>query len=176
MKASLPIKDVEMINRIKDLFIKKGQVRNYLLFVIAINTGITLKELLELKVKDVKNKNYLVLSENKTVPISPEVQEVIKNTVSDCKDDEPLFKGRAGQKLDRTSAFYIFKVICTELGVQDKYSVSSWRKTFAYHYYKKYGDLSYLQWLFNQTSAEQALNYIGENENMNLRYREGVCL
>ena len=176
MKSSSPIKDVEMINKMKDLFIKKGQIRNYLLFVIAINTGINLKELLDLKVKDVKNKPYLSMNENKTVPLSLELQNVIKNAVEGCKEEEPLFKGRAGQKLDRTSAFYIFKVICSELGVEDKYSVASWRKTFAYHYYKKYGDLSYLQWLFNQTSAEQALNYIGENENMNLRYRDGVCL
>ncbi len=176
MKASLPIKDVEMINKMKDLFLKKGQIRDYLLFIISINTGINLKELLALKVKDVKNKLSLSLSGNKIVPLSIEVQDAIKCAVAGCEEDEPLFKGRAGQKLDRNSAFYIFRVVCSELGVQDKYSVSSLRKTFAYHYYKKYGDLSYLQWLFNQTSAEQALNYIGEHENMNLRYREGVCL
>ena len=55
MKASLPIKDVEMINKMKDLFLKKGQIRDYLLFIISINTGINLKELLAFKVKDVKN-------------------------------------------------------------------------------------------------------------------------
>ena len=45
-----------------------------------------------------------------------------------------------------------------------------------YHYYKKYKDLSFLMWLFNQHSAEQALKFIGEAENMNLRFREGVGL
>mgnify|MGYP004617656323 CR=1 FL=1 len=56
---SLPIKEIEMINRMKDLFLSKGQIRGYLLFVLSINTGINLTELLKLKVRDVKNKQYL---------------------------------------------------------------------------------------------------------------------
>lgn len=165
-----------MINKMKDLFLSKGQIRGYLLFVLSINTGINLTELLNLKVRDVKNKQYLNFGKNKAVPISEELQEVIKKLVEGCKVDEPLFQGKVGQQLDRTSAFYIFKVICAELGVQDKYSVLSWRKTFAYHYYMKYKDLSYLMWLFNQNSVEKTLQFIGEEENMNLRFREGVGL
>lgn len=165
-----------MITRMKDLFLSKGQIRGYLLFVLSINTGINLTELLNLKVRDVKNKQYLNFGRNKAVPISEELQEIIKKLVEGCKVDEPLFQGKVGQQLDRTSAFYIFKVICAELGVQDKYSVLSWRKTFAYHYYMKYKDLSYLMWLFNQNSVEKTLQFIGEEENMNLRFREGVAL
>ena len=176
MKASLPIKDIEMIRKMKDLFLSKGEIRGYLLFVLSINTGIYLKDLLELKVRDVKNKQYLTVGKNKVVPLSDEIQEIIKKAIEGCKLDTPLFRGKVGQCLDRTSAFYIFKVICTELGVQDKYSVLSWRKTFAYHYYMKYKDLSYLQWLFNQGTVEQTLNFIGVEENMNLRFREGVYL
>lgn len=176
MKASLPIKDIEMIQKMKNLFLSKGEIRGYLLFVLSINTGIYLKDLLELKVRDVKNKQYLTVGKNKVVTLTDEIQEVIKKAINSCKLDAPLFQGKVGQQLDRTSAFYIFKVICTELGVQDKYSVLSWRKTFAYHYYQKYKDISYLMWLFNQHSIEQALNFIGEEENMNLRFREGVGL
>ena len=174
MKASLPIKDIEMIRKMKNLFLSKGEIRGYLLFVLSINTGIYLKNLLELKVRDVKNKQDLTVGKNKVVPLSDEIQEVIKKTIDGCKLDAPLFQGKVGQQLDRT--FYIFKVICAELGVQDKYSVLSWRKTFAYHYYMKYKDLSYLMWLFNQNSVEKTLQFIGENENMNFRFREGVAL
>ena len=44
------------------------------------------------------------------------------------------------------------------------------------HYYHKYKDLSYLQWLFNQTNINMALKFIDEDENMNLRYRDGISL
>lgn len=176
MNTSLPIKDLEIIRKIKELFLSKGDIRGYLLFVLSINTGIYLKDLLELKVKDVKNKQFLTIGKNKVAPLSDETQKMIKKMVDGCKLEEPLFQGKVGQQLDRTSAFYIFKVICAELGVQDKYSVSSWRKTFAYHYYKRYKDLSYLMWLFNQGTVEQTLSFIGVDENMNLRFREGVGL
>lgn len=165
-----------MIQKMKNLFLSKGEIRGYLLFVLSINTGIYLKDLLELKVRDVKNKQYLTVGKNKVVPLTDEIQEVIKKAINGCKLDAPLFQGKVGQRLDRTSAFYIFKTICVELGVDDKYSVLSWRKTFAYHYYQKYKDISYLMWLFNQHSTEQALNFIGVEENMNLRFREGVAL
>ena len=165
-----------MIQKMKNLFLSKGEIRGYLLFVLSINTGIYLKDLLELKVRDVKNKQYLTVGKNKVVPLTGEIQEVIKKAINACKLDDPLFQGKVGQQLDKTSAFYIFKVICTELGVQDKYSVLSWRKTFAYHYYMKYKDLSYIQWLFNQGTVEITLSFIGVEENMNLRFREGVSL
>ena len=162
--ASLPIKEMDTVSKMKNLFLSKGQIRDYLLFILSINTGINLKDLLGLRVKDVKNKQYLKLGQNKSVPLNNEIQALIEKV------------GRFGRPLDRTSTFYIFKSICTELGVEDKYSVASWRKTFAYHYYQKYKDLSYLQWLFNQSTVEQTLKYIGIDENMNLRFREGVCL
>lgn len=47
-----------MIDKIKDLFLSTGNSQGYLLFVLAINTGINLKELLKLKVQDIKNKIY----------------------------------------------------------------------------------------------------------------------
>ena len=78
MKASLPIKDIEMIQKMKDLFLSKGEIRGYLLFVLSINTGIYLKDLLELKVRDVKNKQYLTIGKNKVVPLNDEIQGVIK--------------------------------------------------------------------------------------------------
>lgn len=128
--ASLPIKEMDTVSKMKNLFLSKGQIRDYLLFILSINTGINLKDLLSLRVKDVKNKQYLKLGQNKSVPLNNEIQALIEKVVDGCKAEEPLFKGRFGRPLDRTSTFYIFKSICTELGVEDKYSVASWRKTF----------------------------------------------
>ena len=96
MKISLPIKNKAEIDSIKDLYRKNHQISELLMFTLAINTGIDLIDLLNLKVIDV---NYM-----------------------------------------------------------------------------KYKDLSYLQWLFNQSKVTETLKFIGVKENMNLRYREGVCL
>lgn len=65
--ASLPIKEMDTVSKMKNLFLSKGQIRDYLLFILSINTGINLKDLLGLRVKDVKNKQYLKLGQNKSI-------------------------------------------------------------------------------------------------------------
>lgn len=176
MNECLPIKSIEEINLIKDLYKKKHQIPELVMFTLAINTGIDISGLLKLTVKNVKDKYYLEISPRKTVPVDKETRTLISGLIKDRDASEILFKNRKGKIFDRTTLYSSFKEICSELGLSDFYSVASWRKTFAYHYYKKYKDLSFLMWLFNQHSAEQALKFIGEAENMNLRFRKGVNL
>lgn len=176
MTVSSPIKDVQTINIIKDLYKKKNMIRDLLLFEMAINTGANLNDLLNLNVKDVINKHYLVINGKKSFPINDEMSELIAKVATNRPHCEPLFKTSKNNRLDRTSVFYSFREICSELGLGSDITVASWRKTFAYHHYEKYKDLSYLQWLFNQTTVDLTMKFIGINENMNLRYRQGVCL
>lgn len=146
------------------------------MFTLSINTGIELTDLLNLKVKDVKDKLYLKILNTKTVPLNNELIELINIAIDGKKDLELLFNGIDKKPLNRASAYHIFKNICNELGLKKEYSVASWRKTFAYHHYNKYNDLSFLMWFFNQCTAQQALKFIDVEENMNLRFKEGVCL
>lgn len=176
MNVISPIKSIEEINLIKDLYLRKKQISELLMFTLAINTGIDLSALLNLKIEDVKNKFYLLVAPQKSIPIDDETRRLIAEFIVGKLNSDFLFKNKKGKKVDRTTVFYSFKNICSELGLSEKYSVASWRKTFAYHYYMKYKDLSYLQWLFNQGTVKQTLNFIGVDENMNLRFREGVEL
>ena len=176
MNVISPIKSIEEINLIKDLYKKKQQISGLVMFTLAINTGIDLSELLNLKVEDVKNKFYLLIAPQKSIPLDEETRKLIANLSEGKQNSDLLFSNRKGKTINRTTVFCSFKNICSELGLSENYSVGSWRKTFAYHYYKKYKDLSFLMWLFNQHSAEQALKFIDEEENMNLRFKEGVKL
>ena len=175
MTVSSPIKDIYTIEKIKDLLKKKNMIRELLLFELGINTGMHLKDLLHLKVKDVQNKYYLT-DGTKTFPLNDDIRGLILEVTQSRAPAEYLFQNKTGNMLDRSAVFTCFKEICRELALPDNISVASWRKTFAYHHYQKYKDLSYLQWLFNQTTVEVTLNFIDVQENMNLRYREGVAL
>ena len=150
-------------------------VRDLLLFELGINTGMLLNDLLKLKVKDVQNKYYLT-NNTKTFPLNDNIRGLIGQLILNKKSSEYLFQTRFGNKVDRSTVFNSFKDICRELALPDSISVASWRKTFAYHHYIKYKDLSYLQWLFNQTNIKMTLKFIDVDENMNLRYREGIAL
>jgi len=174
MTIGAPIKDFKTIEAIKNLYIKKERLQDLLLFSLAINTGFNLVDLLKLNVKDIKDKFYLSIS-NKSVPLNDEIRSLILKITEGKELSSPLFVNKQNKRLDRVTVFCSFKEICEELGLKNT-NVSSWRKTFAYHYYRKYKDLSYLQWLFNQTTVDLTLKFIGVDENMNLRYRKGVCL
>ena len=176
MKAKAPIKDTETINAIKNLYQKKNKIRDLLMFTLAVNTGADFIDLLNLKISDVKNKDYLILDHKKSIPLNDELKELIKKVTKGHKLSEPLFQNQCGKKLTRSAVFYSFREICKELGISKNISVASWRKTFAYHYYMKYKDLSFIQWLFDQQNIDLTLKFIDVTENMNLRFREGVCL
>lgn len=59
-----PIRDTEQIQQIKD-YLKEKNERNYILFVMGINTGLRISDILKLKVGDLKGK-YISMREMKT--------------------------------------------------------------------------------------------------------------
>ena len=77
MGSSIPIKNIQEINCIKDLYRQKNQISELLMFTLAINTGIDLINLLNLRVKDIKNKKYLCIEKNKSIPLNEEILKLI---------------------------------------------------------------------------------------------------
>jgi integrase len=57
-----PIRDKSLIEEIKTELLKDNY-RNYLLFVLGINTGLRIGDILKLKVQDVRNKTHIILKE-----------------------------------------------------------------------------------------------------------------
>ena len=54
---NIPIKDKSVIIQIKETYRTNGNVRGLLLFLLSINTGIKLVDLLKLTVADVRDKD-----------------------------------------------------------------------------------------------------------------------
>lgn len=179
--TSRPIVDKKLIEQIKQQYLKRNQTRDLLLFLLSINTGIKLVELLKLKVGDIKNKDILTVKESytkvkKIFPLNGEIKELAKEYTENRKAKEPLFISIFEKAVDRIQVFRNFKEICVKLGIEKEYSVSSWRKTFGYHYYQKYGDLAMLEWLFNQSTVEETMKYIGVKEDLNSRFNKEFYL
>ena len=60
-----PIRDKNKIETVKRILKENGS-RDYLLFLLGINSGLRISDILKLKVSDVKNKKYIELYEQKT--------------------------------------------------------------------------------------------------------------
>ena len=147
-----PIKDKTKLKRVEDL-LKRGNWRNLLLFIMGINTGLRVSDILALNVKDVKHKDYVTIFEKKTgkrksFPLNEKVQGIVKYVTYRKKLTEPLFKR-------------IINRACRRAGIDNHIGTHTLRKTSGYHHYKQFKDVVILQKIFNHSSPQITLRYIG---------------
>lgn len=164
-----PIRDKELVDALK-VHLKEKSYRNYMLFILGINTGLRISDLLKLKKANVYDKQQLVLVEKKTkkrkfLPISKRMQQEIKRYCKEMDDGDYLFPSRQGinKPLGRQRAYQMLKEAAEEFGLEH-IGTHTLRKTFGYHFYNKKKDVAILQEIFNHSSPDITLRYIGINQ------------
>ncbi|WP_163538682.1 tyrosine-type recombinase/integrase [Gracilibacillus sp. YIM 98692] len=178
MKEAQPIKTKKEIAAIKCVL--KG--RNRLLFIFGINSGLRISDILTLRIKDViddsgKPRNTVTIKEKKThktktFTLNAAITRELKK-VEASNREEYLFKSRKGENkpISRIQSHRILQNAAVNAGLSIKVSAHSLRKTFGYFAYKKGVDLSLLMKIFNHSSQETTLQYIGiTNDNINAVY------
>ncbi|MBQ8886966.1 MAG: site-specific integrase [Candidatus Gastranaerophilales bacterium] len=155
-------KDVEKVEK----YLAKKSYRDLMLFVMGTNCGLRISDLLSLDVKDVRNKTHIQLVERKTgkfrkFPINAKLRPMLDKFIKGRRDKEPLFLSHWKHRLDRVTAYYLIRDACANAGLQEKIGTHSMRKTFGYHHYQKFKDVVILQKIFNHSSPQITLRYIG---------------
>jgi integrase len=171
MKLVQPIRYRENLEEMKIELLKKGY-KNYLMFVVGINTGLRISDILELKVKDLKDKTHIKIIEQKTNKIkrfliNSSLKVEIDKYIKTMSDEEYLFQSRKGQNkpISRVQAYRILNSAAEHIGLQE-IGTHTLRKTFGYWHYKQYKDVALLQEIFNHSSPSVTLRYIGINEDI----------
>lgn len=168
-----PIRDKKKIEAIKKI-LRGDSLRNYTLFVVGINSGLRISDLLSLSVRDVttdrgKVKDRITIREKKTgknkdFPVGSSARKAIKEYVSEANlgPESPLFPSRKGNMaIRREQAYRIINGAARSIGIKDRIGTHTLRKTFAYHAYKGGYDLSMIQKLLNHSAPSVTLRYIG---------------
>ena len=145
--------------------------RDYLLFVVGINVGLRISDLLELKIGNMINKNEVTILEGKTkktrtFTINKTVKLAINeylSTLDDYNDTDYLFKSRKGvnKPISRVQAWQVLSDSAKLVGITEPIGTHTLRKTFGYWSYKQGIDISLLQDIFNHSSSRITLRYIG---------------
>lgn len=181
MKKVEPIRDKNKIEEMKAELLKQGY-RDYMLFVLGINTGLRISDLLDLKVQDVRDKTHIILTEQKTKKdkrfmINSQLKEDIDQYIQGMNDDEYLFQSRKGNNnpISRVQAYRILNKTADKLGLEN-IGTHTLRKTFGYWHYKQYKDVALLQELFNHSAPSVTLRYIGINQDIMDKTIEGFYL
>lgn len=169
MNTVEPIRDMDVIWDIGDYLRMKNE-RDYVLFMFGIYSGLRISDMLKLRVRDVKNKEYIYLREMKTnkekrFPINRELKEILREYVSGKKDYEYLFKSRNGynKQISRERAYQILDDVAKQFHL-DNIGCHTLRKTFGYWLYQATKDAVGIKEILNHKDISVTLRYIGVNQ------------
>lgn len=187
-KPSEPIRDLSLIPLCEEFLFRSTKsmytnARNVLAFVLGINVGLRISDLLSLKFKDILNSDYTIVDElcvfeSKTKKVNrPILNNKTKETIEDfisligkSNINMENYVFSANQKefntpLESTVFYKEIKKMQKHFNISDSWGTHTLRKTFAY-WTLKLGDndkdtMSCLQEMLNHSSAKTTLHYSG---------------
>lgn len=177
MSTTQPIKKIDEIHKLRNFFYDKGEIRNYVLVTLGINTALRISDLLCLKWLDVWNfkqarfRTHIVITEQKTGKTANiflncqsldslnKLKETLHNNIA---PQEFIFKSRIGENnhIGRNRAYVIIKEACQSLGYEENLSCHSLRKTFGYHAWKQGISPTIIMSIYNHSSMEVTKRYL----------------
>jgi len=167
MELVEPIRNKKQIDALKK-YLRGQNIRDYLLFVLGINSGLRISDLLKLTIEDVQGQDRISIREQKTgkakdFPLSDAckkaIHEYLKSTniKAGC-----LFASRKGNKpITRVHAYRILNEAAQRVGIKEAVGTHTLRKTFGYHAYQNGVDITRIQKLLNHSAPSVTLAYIG---------------
>jgi len=170
-----PITEVKHIKAIKKLL--KNHPRDRLLFVMGINSGMRVQDLLQFRIKDVSHKavgDRITLKEKKTgkenvLIVNQEIHEAVHVYLASGEHDENdfLFKSRKGENYPLTT-FRVMKLIkgwTDAINLKGNYGAHTLRKTWCYMQRKEFGvSWEVIAKRLNHSSPSITRRYLGIKE------------
>ena len=167
MNTVEPIRDIETVNDIAS-YLKEESERNYIMFLIGIYSGLRISDILKLRVRNVKDKDRIFITEQKTgkqrrFPLNKSLRKELAHYIQGMKEWEFLIKSQKGpnQPISRQQAWQILRKAGEHFGLEC-IGTHTLRKTFGYHLYRQNGgDIVTVQRILNHSTADYTRRYIG---------------
>ncbi|MBU3174508.1 tyrosine-type recombinase/integrase [Clostridium estertheticum] len=189
MKTVEPIRDLRTIRSMRS-YLRDQSLRNELLFILGINVGLRISDILKLTFDDVLNfktisaKEYVIITEKKTSKtkkfyIGTIVSKLIEGYAATLVEVLPHMyvfcsKKSENKPISRQHAWYILNNAAEMIGIVERdhtgkiisgeIGTHTMRKTFGYHAYTNGTTIELLMDIFNHSSKTQTLRYIGITE------------
>ena len=204
-RAATPIKSIDDIQRISDFFISQERWRDNMLFIVGINFGLRVSDLLTLRFSDLIDDSYSFkrtfpileqktkatrsVKKNRYITINLAVMDAVELFLAKTpfiKLSDYMFRSaknvKAGvnEPMHRNTVEKILKEVGEELHIDAHMSTHVLRKTFGYHQMMESGNsqrkLLLLQKIFGHSSAAITLEYIGITNEEIVEAYEGLNL
>ena len=180
-----PIRDEILVGEIADWMLTASAndkdlcERNHVLWMMGIYSGLRISDVVKNRISAVKGKKCLTLRETKTgkqtiIEIAPPLRICLAKYCASREPDEYLIRSREGynKPITRQQAYNILNKMAAHFKL-DNIGCHTMRKTFGYHFYKKYHDIATLMDIFNHSSQSITLRYIGiDQEEIGLKMKK----
>ena len=156
-------------DRIQDIanWLKNYKEMYYVIFLIGISVCIRISDILKLKKSDMENTDRIVIREKKTgktkiFPLKPHIAKIVKDYIKNyCHEDqEYIFIGKKGARLDRTAVWRVFNRCINELGITMKCGTHSCRKYMAKNLYEQTQDIALVMDILNHSNMRTTFRYL----------------
>lgn len=188
--TSEPIKSIKDIEAISEWFVTRDRYRDNMLFIVGINFGLRVSDLLTLRfshliddqfrfkttfpILEKKTKNTRKVMKNRYITINGAVIDAVTLYLANTpgvKLSDYMFRSESNngssinKPIHRNSVERIMKEVCGSLGLNVHVATHTLRKTFAYHQMAMSNNdprkLLLLQKIFGHSTSAQTLDYIG---------------
>ena len=185
-----PIKSLDDIRKVCNFLLEHERYRDYMLFVVGINFGLRVSDLVRLRFSDLldddlqfrdsfelieqKTSNTRTRKKNRYIAINDAVMDAVELYLEHNPNvylDDYLFRSNSNRgmnsekPIDRSTVWRILNGISKDCNLGIQFSTHSLRKTFGYHQMVMSGNdprkLLLLQKIFGHSSVEETLCYIG---------------
>ena len=199
--AAEPIKDMDDIIRVSRFLIGQRRYRDNMLFIVGINFGLRVSDLISLRfshlindecafrdrfaILEKKTRNTRSHKRNRYITVNTAVVEAVTlylEHTPNVRLSDFMFRSESNngsnenKPIHRATVDTILKGIAKDLGLGNRMSTHTLRKTFAYHQMVMSGNdprkLLLLQKMFGHSTVAQTLDYIGiTSEEIDEAYR-----
>ena len=154
-----PITDREVLEKMKR-YLKNQSPRNYLIFRIGLNFGLSVQELLNLRIEEIVDRDVFIYR-NCKIQIPESLQYEIKHYVGMTREGY-LFTSARGTPISRFQLYFVLHKAAKAVGYKESIGTITLRKTFAYWtYHEKNAHLPLLSKYLNHHTMEHTLKYLG---------------
>lgn len=166
IKDVQPIRDKQQLEDMKWALKRFCGQRDYILFLLGINAGLRVSDLLVLQVKDVKGKKVMKIREGKTKKMREiqlaNIYDELNVYINSLEGTGWLFPSRKGDNpISRIQAYRQLNKAAKMADIETGIGTHTMRKTFGYWHYKQFKDIAELQNILNHSHPEVTKRYIG---------------